>query len=67
MDTIIWLVLMVVFLIAEASTVAMVSLWFAAGSLVALIAALRQYVFIFFHNAFPAFYLSLQNKRFAFC
>ena len=40
MDTIIWLVLMVVFLIAEASTVAMVSLWFAAGSLVALIAAL---------------------------
>jgi membrane protein implicated in regulation of membrane protease activity len=31
---------MVVFLIAEASTVAMVSLWFAAGSLVALIAAL---------------------------
>ena len=40
MDTIIWLVLMVVFLITEASTVAMVSLWFAAGSLVALIAAL---------------------------
>ena len=40
MDTIIWLVLMVVFLIAEAATVAMVSLWFAAGSLVALIAAL---------------------------
>ncbi len=40
MDTIIWLVLMVVFLIAEASTVAMVSLWFAAGSLVALIASL---------------------------
>ena len=40
MDTIIWLVLMLVFLIAEASTVAMVSLWFAAGSLVALIAAL---------------------------
>ena len=40
MDTIIWLVLMVVFLIAEASTVAMVSLWFAEGSLVALIAAL---------------------------
>ena len=40
MDTIIWLVLMVVFLIAEASTVAMISLWFAAGSLAALIAAL---------------------------
>lgn len=40
MDTIIWLVLMVVFLITEASTVAMVSLWFAAGSLVALIASL---------------------------
>lgn len=39
MDTIIWLVLMVIFLIAEASTVSMVSLWFAAGSLVSLIAA----------------------------
>ena len=30
---------MVIFLIAEASTVSMVSLWFAAGSLVSLIAA----------------------------
>nr|MBQ8245394.1 NfeD family protein [Oscillospiraceae bacterium] len=37
---IIWLVLMVVFLIAEAATVTMVSLWFAAGSLAALAAAL---------------------------
>lgn len=32
-----WLILMVVFLVTEASTVTMVSLWFAAGSLVALI------------------------------
>ena len=40
MQTIIWLVLMVVFLIAEASTVAMVSLWFAAGSLAAMVASL---------------------------
>ncbi len=40
METIIWLVLMVVFLIVEASTVVMVSLWFAAGSLIALVAAL---------------------------
>lgn len=37
---IIWLVLLVVFLIAEASTVTLVSLWFATGSLVALIAGL---------------------------
>ena len=37
MESYIWLVLMVVFLIAEASTVTMVSLWFAAGSLVAAI------------------------------
>lgn len=35
-----WLVLMVLFLLAEASTVTLVSLWFAAGSLAALIAAL---------------------------
>ena len=40
MESYIWLVLMVVFLIAEASTVTMVSLWFAAGSLVALAAGL---------------------------
>lgn len=37
---IIWLVLLVVFLIVEASTVTLVSLWFAAGSLFALIASL---------------------------
>lgn len=37
---IIWLVLMVVFLIAEASTVTLISLWFAAGSLAAMIASL---------------------------
>lgn len=40
MDTIIWLALIVVFLIVEAATVVMVSLWFAAGALVALIASL---------------------------
>lgn len=35
-----WLVLMVLFCIVEASTVTMVCLWFAAGSLVAMIASL---------------------------
>jgi len=38
--SVVWLVLMVVFLIAEAATVTMVSLWFAAGSLIALIISL---------------------------
>ena len=37
---VLWLVLLVVFLIVEASTVTLVSLWFAAGSLFALIASL---------------------------
>ena len=37
---ILWLVLMVVFLIAEGSSVSLVSIWFAAGSFVALIASL---------------------------
>ena len=37
MNTIIWLVLLILFLMAEAATVSMVSLWFAAGSLAALI------------------------------
>ena len=40
MEAMIWLVLMIVFLIAEAVTVTMVSLWFAAGSLAAMIAAM---------------------------
>ena len=39
MDTIIWLVLFVVFLLAEAATVTMVSLWFAGGALAALAVA----------------------------
>lgn len=37
---ILWLALLVVFLITEAATVALVSLWFAAGSLAALVVAL---------------------------
>ena len=40
MYILLWFVLMVVFLLVEASTVVMVSLWFAAGSLAALIASL---------------------------
>jgi len=40
MQTIIWLILMVAFLVMEAATVAMVSLWFAAGSLAAMVASL---------------------------
>lgn len=37
---ILWLVLLVLFLVLEGVTVAMVSLWFAAGSLVSLVASL---------------------------
>lgn len=37
---IIWLFLLVIFLIAEASTVTLISLWFAAGSLAALVVCL---------------------------
>ena len=40
MEAIIWLALMVIFLIAEAMTVTMVSLWFAAGAVVALLLSL---------------------------
>lgn len=40
MDTIIWLVLLVLFLIVESATVVTISLWFAAGSLVALAVSL---------------------------
>ena len=40
MEASIWLGLMVVFLFMEANTVSLVSIWFAAGSLAALIASL---------------------------
>ena len=37
---IMWLVLLIVFAVSEAITVGLTSIWFAAGALVALIAAL---------------------------
>lgn len=37
---IIWLILLILFVLAEASTVAVVSLWFAAGALTAMVASL---------------------------
>ena len=40
LEAIFWLVAMVVFLIAEAATVTLVSIWFAAGALVAILVAL---------------------------
>ncbi len=40
MDAIVWLVLMILFLMVEASSVTMVSLWFGAGALAALATAL---------------------------
>ena len=38
--SIVWLILMLVFLFFEANSVALISMWFAGGSLVAMIAAL---------------------------
>ena len=40
MDTFLWFALLVIFVVAEAVTVSMVSAWFAVGSLAALITAL---------------------------
>lgn len=40
LQVVVWLALMVVFLVAEAMTVTVVSLWFAAGALAAMIAAM---------------------------
>ena len=40
MEKIIWLILLIVFIFVEAATVGMVSLWFAAGALAALVAAM---------------------------
>lgn len=41
-SAIIWFVLLVVFVLAEAATVTVVSLWFAAGSLVALVVSILE-------------------------
>ena len=40
MDSIIWTALLIAFIVVEAATVNMVSLWFAGGALVALVASL---------------------------
>ena len=40
MDLIVWLILMIIFLMLESQTVVMVSLWFGAGALAAIITAL---------------------------
>ena len=40
LSSIIWLIALIVFAVAEAATVQLVSIWFAAGSLVAFISAL---------------------------
>ena len=40
MSTVFWLIALVVFLMVEASTVTMVSLWFAVGALAALVVSL---------------------------
>ena len=40
LHAIIWLVLMIIFLITEAATVVLTSLWFAAGALAAMVASL---------------------------
>ena len=51
---ILWLVLMVLFLFAEASTVTLVSLWFAAGSLAAMLVSLLRGPFWLQAAAFAA-------------
>jgi len=43
--TIVWLALLVIFLMVESSTVAVVSMWFAVGALAALILSLLQVEF----------------------
>ena len=39
-EAVFWLAAMVIFILAEASTVTLVSIWFAAGSLAAIVVAL---------------------------
>ena len=52
MNTILWLGLMILFLVVEGATVTMVSLWFAGGSLVALVVSLLGGGFVWQIGAF---------------
>ena len=52
MNTFIWLGLMVLFLVIEATTVTMVSLWFAGGALAALVVSLLGGGFVWQIGAF---------------
>ena len=52
MNTFIWLGLMILFLIVEATTVTMVSLWFAGGALAALVLSLLGCGFVWQIGAF---------------
>ena len=54
MNTILWLGLMVLFLVIEATTVTMVSLWFAGGALAALAVAAMDGSFLLQMAAFLA-------------
>ena len=69
--TIVWLVLMVAFLIAEATTVQLICIWFAAGSLAALLvgllgAELWLQILVFFTVSIVLFAMlwPLAKKRF---
>lgn len=71
LSAIIWLILMVVLVVAEAATVQLICIWFAAGSLTALIAALLGapgwlQVLVFFVVSIALFALlwPLAKKRF---
>ncbi len=67
---IVWLVLMLVFLIAEGATAAMVSLWFVLGSLAALITSLLggevwlQFVVFFLVSAISLALLRPLTRKF---
>ena len=69
--TIVWLVLMVAFLVAEATTVQLICIWFAAGSLAALLigllgAELWLQILVFFTVSIVLFAMlwPLAKKRF---
>ncbi len=67
---IVWLVLMLVFLVAEGATAAMVSLWFVLGSLAALVTSLLggevwlQFVVFFLVSAVSLGLLRPLSKKF---
>ena len=65
MHTVFWFILLIIFVVVEAVTVNMVSAWFAAGSLAAMLAAMTEF-FATYDNGSEDIVDAINNKEVSF-